>query len=92
MRITTVLPIKSAARLNISPSSAGSKKSLKMHALTPMCTIKKEIRNKSNDDEVKKEIGNNTNQEIVDISVEEVKEHKTENPTINQPTLYDEPF
>jgi len=46
----------------------------------------------STHDEVKEEIKNNENQEIVDISVEEVKEHKAEDPTALQTTLCDEPF
>lgn len=46
----------------------------------------------SNHDEVKEEIKNNENQKNVDIPVEEVKEHKGENPTALQATLCDEPF
>ena len=46
----------------------------------------------STHDEVKEEIKNNANQEIIDIPVDEVKEHKSENPTVKQPTLPDEPF
>lgn len=46
----------------------------------------------STHDEVKEEIRNNENQEIDYIPVEEVKEHKGENPTALQTTLCDEPF
>jgi recombination protein RecT len=46
----------------------------------------------STHEEVKEEIKNNANQEVIDIPVEEVKEQKSENTTAKQTTLGDEPF
>ncbi len=51
-----------------------------------------EDRIESNNGQVKEEIKNDENQEIVDIPVEEVKEHKAENPTTLKTILCDEPF
>ena len=46
----------------------------------------------STHDEVKEEIKNNANQEIIDIPGEEVKENNDGNPTVKQTVLGDEPF
>ena len=46
----------------------------------------------STHDEVKEEIKNNANQEIIDIPGEEVKENNDGNPTEKQTALGDEPF
>lgn len=43
-------------------------------------------------EEVKVEIKENANQEVIDIPVEEVKENNVVNPTVKQTTLKDEPF